>query len=74
LSNLGTKMRMRKLLKSDQIKTFRLNTGGTFFLTTGGGSKYSQNYIFEKQSHFTEIAEAGVALLIFATTFLWLFL
>ena len=36
--------------------------------------KYSQNYTLEKHSHFTEIAEAGFALLIFSGLFLWLFI
>jgi hypothetical protein len=37
-------------------------------------TKYSQNYTLEKQSNFSGIAEASVALLIFASTFIWLFL
>jgi len=36
--------------------------------------KYSQNYTIERQSNFSGIAEASVALLIFASTFIWLFL
>ena len=36
--------------------------------------KYSQNYTLEKHSYFTEIAEAGFALLIFSGLFLWLFI
>ena len=36
--------------------------------------KYSQNYTLEKNNNFSGFAEAGVALLIFAGTFLWLFL
>jgi hypothetical protein len=36
--------------------------------------KYSQNYTLERQSNFSGLAEAGVALLIFASTFIWLFL
>jgi hypothetical protein len=37
-------------------------------------TKYSQNYTFEKTNSFSGIAEAGVALLIFAGAFLWLFI
>jgi len=37
-------------------------------------SKYSQNYTLERQSNLTGFAEAGVALLIFASAFIWLFL
>ncbi len=37
-------------------------------------TKYSQNYNLEKFNSFTGVAEAGVAFLIFATAFLWLFL
>jgi len=65
---------MRKIRNHDQIRTFRLDVGRTLFLTTCGGSKYSQNYSLEKFSHLTGIAEAGVAFLIFLTAFLWLFL
>jgi hypothetical protein len=36
--------------------------------------KYSENYTFEKSSNFLGLAEAGVAFLIFAGTFLWLFI
>jgi len=36
--------------------------------------KYSQNYTFEKQNHLSEVAEAGFALLIFLSVFLWLFI
>jgi len=36
--------------------------------------KYSQNYTLEKQNNLAGMAEAGVALLIFASTFIWLFL
>jgi len=37
-------------------------------------TKYSQNYTLEKTNNFIGLAEAGVALLIFASAFLWLFL
>ena len=37
-------------------------------------TKYSQNYTFEKTNNLSGLAEAGVALLIFASTFIWLFL
>jgi len=37
-------------------------------------TKYSQNYTLEKQNNFSSLAEAGVALLIFASAFIWLFL
>jgi len=37
-------------------------------------TKYSQNYSFEKTNHLTGLAEIGVAFLIFAGAFLWLFL
>ena len=67
-------MNMRKIKAHDKIRTFRLNVGRTFFLTTYGGSKYSENYTLERQSNFTGFAEAGVTLLIFATAFIWLFL
>jgi len=76
--NLNTNRILRKLLnaatKDDKIRTSQRNVGRTLFLSTYGGSKYSQNYSLEKNHNFSGIAEAGVALLIFATAFLWLFL